>query len=266
MNLIISVNKYIKQSFNDSDTPSTIIIVPYRNREIHKILFEEAMKNNLSQLKSYKIYYAHQNDLRPFNRGAMKNLGFLAIKKLFPKHYRNITFVFHDIDCWHTNPNAIDYKTEKGTVKHYYGYKFALGGIFAIKGCDFEKICGFPNFWGWGMEDNVIYERCIKTGIIVDRSIFYDITDRNMSRPFDGFKRIYNKRDVVIYKHKMSGNINNLYNCEWTIDDNMINITSFLCESNLENQIFTEFDIRQGNKLPVSKDIDMRQMKLIFYN
>ena len=53
-----------------------------------------------------------------------------------------------------------DYQTELGTVKHYYGFETALGGIVVIKGADFEKINGYPNYWGWGLEDAALQHRC----------------------------------------------------------------------------------------------------------
>ena len=96
----------------------------------------------------YEIYFAHQCDNRPFNRGAMKNLGFIAIKNKYPNHYKDITFIFNDVDTFPGEKGMIDYITTPGIVKHYYGFNFALGGIFSICGADFEKAKGFPNFWG----------------------------------------------------------------------------------------------------------------------
>ena len=56
--------------------PDKIFIVPYRNREPHKMVFNLVMKEILKEI-NYKIIYVHQKDNRPFNRGAIKNIGFL---------------------------------------------------------------------------------------------------------------------------------------------------------------------------------------------
>jgi len=147
-----------------SNKPKVVFIVPYRNRPQHKFFFSNYLKTILedSYLKDdYEIYFSHQCDIRAFNRGATKNIGFLAIKEKYPNDYKNITFVFNDID---TIPfaNIFNYETNSGVVKHFYGFDYALGGIVAVKGSDFEKINGYPNFWGWGMEDNVLQTRCEK--------------------------------------------------------------------------------------------------------
>ena len=152
--------------------PKLIFIVPYRDREAQKNMFTRMMEFILED-DNYEIYYAHQKDDRPFNRGAMKNLGFLYVKDKYPQDYKNITFVFNDVDTLPGIKNLWDYTTKKGEVKHFYGYKFALGGIVSILGEDFERINGYPNFWGWGFEDNTLNIRCINNGININRNKFY---------------------------------------------------------------------------------------------
>ena len=139
--------------------PSRVFIVPYRNRVQHKFFFSKYMSFILEDQDDYEIYFSHQCDARTFNRGGTKDIGFLAIKEKYPQHYKNITFIFNDIDTIPFN-KIFDYQTTHGVVKHHYGFKYALGGIVVMKGADFEKINGFPCFWGWGMEDNALQKRC----------------------------------------------------------------------------------------------------------
>ena len=120
-------------------SPKIIFIVPYRNRENDKTHFEVYIKYLLEDYNpdDYEIYYSHQNDSRAFNRGAVKNIGFIAMKEKYPEEYKNINFVFNDIDILPIRKNFLNYYTNKGVVKHYYGFDFALGGIFSITGEDF---------------------------------------------------------------------------------------------------------------------------------
>ena len=176
-----------------SAAPKLIFIVPYRDRVPHKTFFthytEFVTMRDYVRDRDYAIYFAHQRDARPFNRGAMKNIGFLAIKYRYPAEYRDITFVFNDIDTVPHDKDILDYDTPCGTIKHFYGFRYALGGIFSIKGSDFERIGGFPNFWAWGCEDNCIYNRAISAGLVVDRATFFTIGDQRILHLYDGATR-----------------------------------------------------------------------------
>ena len=136
------------ETYNNGTTPKLIFIVPYRKRSQHMNFFKVMMRHVLEDYQegSYEFCFAHQCDARPFNRGAMKNLGFLAMKEKYPNDYKNITFVFNDVDTVPYTKNVLHYETQPGIIKHFYGYSFALGGILAIKGADFERINGFPSY------------------------------------------------------------------------------------------------------------------------
>jgi hypothetical protein len=154
--------------------PKRIFIVPYRNRIQHKFFFLRQMEFLLGSDNDYEIYFSHPCDIRAFNRGATRNIGFLAVKKKYPNDYQNMSFIFHDIDTLPFH-KLFDYETVDGVVKHYYGYTYALGGIVVMKGKDFEKINGYPCYWGWGMEDNTLQKRCLRFGLKIDRSNFFKI-------------------------------------------------------------------------------------------
>jgi len=198
--------------------PKRVFIVPYRNRIQHKFFFTKQMSFILEDENDYEIYIVHQYDNRSFNRGAIKNIGFLAIKEKYPNDYKNITFIFNDVDTLPFH-KIFDYKTNEGVVKHYYGFEYALGGIVVMKGNDFEKINGFPNFWGWGMEDTCLQKRCEKAGIFIDRSIFYPIGSPEILQLFDGVSRIICSRDVSRSKHDNgTDGINTIKNLMYSID------------------------------------------------
>lgn len=251
-----------------SDTPplvpSIIFIVPYRNRFQHKVFFCKYMKFILEDFKEgeYEIYFSHQCDARSFNRGAMKNIGFLAMKQKYPQHYKEITFVFNDVD---TIPykKLFDYSTTPNVVKHFYGFKYTLGGIVSIKGADFERINGFPNFWGWGMEDNVLQTRCEKHGLVIDRSHFYPIGAREVLQIFDGVTKVISKKDpwraahdtgidglITIRQLSYSVDLNSLNPEDNDFEEEtliyyFINITEFLTSVPHEQDVYTKYDLRE---------------------
>jgi hypothetical protein len=254
--------------------PQVIFVVPYRNRPQHKFFFSNYMTSILkgSEIESsYEIYFSHQCDARSFNRGASKNIGFLAIKEKYPNDYQNMTFVFNDID---TIPfsNIFDYRTISGIVKHFYGFKYALGGIVAITGKDFDKTNGFPNFWGWGMEDNVLQKRCETAGLIINRDQFYPIGSPDILQLFDGVSRLINKKDPhrATYDngidglqtiHKLIKSIdseskNPLDNIHTVISDKIfvINIDTFMTGNRFEHDNYFHYDLREPPRKIIHPD------------
>jgi hypothetical protein len=230
------------------DVPTKIFIIPYRARFQHKHHFDVYMKYILEDLpkNDYKIFFVHQCDDRPFNRGAMKNIGFLAMKKLYPDHYKNITFVFNDIDIIPYKKNFINYNTTLGTVKHFYGFTFALGGIVCITGADFEKCKGYPNYWGWGLEDNAMYNKVIANNIKVDRSQFFKMFDHNILQFYDTPSRMLTKEEIWKYSNNINDEcFHDINNLNYTIENEFIQVESFNTKYNANSQTYYKSETPQ---------------------
>lgn len=251
--------------------PKRVFIVPYRNRVQHKFFFSKYMSFILENEDDYEIYFSHQCDARTFNRGATRNIGFLAVKNKYPDDYKNITFIFNDVDTIPFN-KIFDYQTTEGIVKHYYGFKYALGGIVVMKGSDFEKINGYPAYWGWGMEDNALQKRCDAYGLKIDRSVFYTIGSPEILQLFDGISRIISKKDPWRSEHDNGiDGLKTIHQLQYTIDekshnpnDNMftvhnnriffVNITTFLTSIRFEGENYYNYDLREPKRKIVHPD------------
>lgn len=179
-----------------SDGPKIVFIVPYRDRANNLNVFRVMMTHVLEDHDpcSFEVFFAHQDDTRPFNRGGIKNAGFMAVRDRYPNTYRDITFVFNDVDTVPSMKGLLPYETVRGVIKHFYGVKFALGGIFSITGHDFELINGFPCYWSWGYEDNVLNTRALKCGLTIDRSVFFNIGDSAILQTVDSYVKAVNRR------------------------------------------------------------------------
>ena len=259
-------------SDNTTVYPKFVFIVPYRNRFQHNYYFSTYITAILKDLTDpYEIYFSHQCDARSFNRGATKNIGFLAVKAKYPNHYKDMTFVFNDIDTLPFS-NIFDYQTRPGVVKHFYGFEYALGGIVSITGADFEATNGFPNFWGWGMEDNVLQTRCNKIGLQVDRSQFFPIGSPNILQLFDGVSRLINRKDPWRAQHDNGvDGLRSIHKLDLSIDteslnplDNIhvvnsdkifvINITTFMTAIRFEHDNYVEYDLREPARKIIHPD------------
>jgi hypothetical protein len=246
------VEPVVEEPVVEEPVPKLVFVVPYRDRLQHQQFFANHMKIVLEDMEpgSCKIYYIHQTDSREFNRGAMKNIGFLAMKAKYPNDYQNITFVFNDVDTMPFSKNFLNYETESGVVKHFYGYDFSLGGIVSIKGSDFEKVLGFPNFWAWGFEDNLLQKRVLAANIVIDRSQFYPIMDKNIIQMKDGLERLVNRGEFDRYMADTNEGVQSINTLNYNIDETtgFINVTSFFTgiEPNSNQNVI--HDLRQGSR------------------
>ena len=244
------------------NVPDVVFIVPYRNREQHKTFFIRYMKDYILKEVKYKwqIVFIHQCDMRAFNRGAMKNLGFKYLKDTYPKYYKNITIVFNDVDTTPYKPDLLDYQTIQGTVKHFYGFTFAFGGVLSMKAGDFEQLNGFPNLWAWGFEDNELQNRWIEQfgKKTIDRSTFFNFGDSNVLTIFHGSQKLVSHQqkeefgDVAVRNRKpntkFTNGLSTIYDANYVpreIESNviMVDINNFDTKNKAENYSYQKVDL-----------------------
>jgi len=142
------------------------IIVPFRKREEHLSIFLPKIESHLKKQKiDYEIFVVEQTDDKPFNRGALLNIGVdRAIK-----HDCNYV-ALHDVDMiptkdvdysyvdrpTHLATNFISKEGEKRVIFDTY-----FGGVTLFSIFDYLKVNGYSNnYWGWGYEDDDLLFRC----------------------------------------------------------------------------------------------------------
>ena len=234
--------------------PARIFIVPYRDRATHRRDLLRCLNDLLDGEDDWEVFFVHQQDRRPFNRGAMKNIGFLLMRSRYPAYYRDITFIFHDVDTRPRHRGQFPYDTQHGVVSHYHGTYYALGGAFAIKGGDFERTGGFPNFWGWGLEDNAMQDRCIRAGLRIDRSHFVPLRDPGVTRAFDGYHRVTSKHEAALYKYGKPDDMRSIRGLRVEEgEQGMLNVLRFETAEPHDMQPFETVDIREGTRLHAEK-------------
>ena len=238
--------------------PKVIFIIPYRDRENQKNLFKRQMAYVLEDLQEddYKIYFAEQCDNRDFNRGAMKNIGFLAMKDKYPDNYKDITFVFNDVDTMPYEKNLLNYQTSTGNIKHFFGYIYTLGGIVSILGSDFEKISGYPNLWTWGYEDNSLQKRALDSGINIDRTQFYKVGCKEIIQFVDDVYKIVNRDEFNRYTEKKSDGLHTIRELDYVIDEcnQTVKISNFKTPYANNPEKNTLYDIRSEERRPFTYD------------
>lgn len=141
------------------------IIVPYRNRPGQLSIFVNHMRK---RFKEAEILIIEQADDKPFNRAKLLNIGFLKSKGDY--------VAMHDVDML---PVKADYSfpvnpTHIATRVSQFRYKLPFptyfGGVTLFSREQYEKLNGYSNeFFGWGGEDDEMYDHVIKSGFTIDR-------------------------------------------------------------------------------------------------
>ncbi|XP_069178150.1 beta-1,4-galactosyltransferase 4 [Procambarus clarkii] len=151
------------------------LIIPYRNRSLHLQKFLTYMHPFLNrQQLNYRIVVVEQTEGVDFNRAKLFNIGFVETLKLDQVD----CFIFHDIDLLPQNDHNIYACTHHprhmysavDTTRYHLQYRRLFGGAVAMQKVHFEKVNGFSNkFYGWGAEDDDMYNRIEKVGLSVIR-------------------------------------------------------------------------------------------------
>ncbi|XP_072373144.1 LOW QUALITY PROTEIN: beta-1,4-galactosyltransferase 1-like [Scyliorhinus torazame] len=151
------------------------IIIPFRDRLQHLKYWLYYLHPILQrQQLDYGVYVINQGGEDTFNRAKLLNVGFMEALK----EYDYNCFVFSDVDlipmddrniykCY-SQPRHLAVSMDKFGFRLPYNQYF--GGISALSREQHEKINGFPNdYWGWGGEDDDIYNRIIFKGLGISR-------------------------------------------------------------------------------------------------
>ncbi|XP_044074809.1 beta-1,4-galactosyltransferase 2 [Siniperca chuatsi] len=151
------------------------IIIPFRHRENHLKYWLHYLHPILRRQRiDYGIYIINQLGEDTFNRAKLLNVGYTEALK--DAEYD--CFIFSDVDlipmddrnlyhCY-DQPRHFAIAMDKfGFRLPYAGY---FGGVSGLSKKQFLKINGFPNeYWGWGGEDDDIYNRITLNGMKVSR-------------------------------------------------------------------------------------------------
>lgn len=151
------------------------LIIPFRNRDEHLKYWLYYLHPILQrQQLDYGIYVINQEGEDTFNRAKLLNIGYAEALK----EYDYNCFVFSDVDlipmddrnfykCYN-QPRHLSVSMDKFGFRLPYTQYF--GGVSSLSKEQYLKINGFPNnYWGWGGEDDDIFNRVASKGMSISR-------------------------------------------------------------------------------------------------
>ncbi|XP_007487263.1 beta-1,4-galactosyltransferase 6 isoform X3 [Monodelphis domestica] len=151
------------------------VLIPFRNRHEHlPIFFLHLIPMLQKQRLEFAFYVIEQTGTQPFNRAMLFNVGFKEAMKDMVWD----CIIFHDVD--HLPENDRNYYGCGEMPRHFAAkldkymyilpYNEFFGGVSGLTVDQFKKINGFPNaFWGWGGEDDDLWNRVHYAGYNVTR-------------------------------------------------------------------------------------------------
>lgn len=157
------------------------IIVPYRDRAQHLEAFQAHVRAYFARDKvdrnvPYRVYIVEQDQMLPFNRGALLNIGFVLAEK------ETDYVCFHDVDYlpmwadysapeaptpivwWGAEMRPIAPGRSEFAAKHDLDSYYS--GALLVPNEQFRAVDGYATaYWGWGFEDVDLKKRFDRGGI-----------------------------------------------------------------------------------------------------
>ncbi|XP_068160280.1 beta-1,4-galactosyltransferase 1-like [Antennarius striatus] len=213
------------------------IIIPFRNRHDHLKQWLYFLHPILMrQQADYGVYVINQDGNGVFNRAKLLNVGY--VEALKEDNYD--CFVFSDVDliplddrnlyrCF-DNPRHLAVAMDKFNFQLPYNSYF--GGVSSLSKGQFLKINGFSNtFWGWGGEDDDIYNRITFRGMSISRPDFM----------LGKYRMIKHLRDV--HNEPNPENPNKLSQTEWTMGSDGINSLQYTIKAVVKDSLYTFINV-----------------------
>ncbi|KAI3355163.1 hypothetical protein L3Q82_018032 [Scortum barcoo] len=209
------------------------IIIPFRNRHehlkhwlfyLHPILMRQQL--------DYGVYIINQDGVGVFNRAKLMNIGYAEAVK----DYDYECFIFSDVDlipmddrnlyrCF-DNPRHLSVAIDKFNFR--LPYQTIFGGVSALSKEQYLKINGFSNaYWGWGGEDDDIFNRIKFSGMSISRP------DMVVGR----YRMIKHNRDL--HNEPNPKSLEKLHKTQWTMDKDGINSLEYTVKEIVKNRLYT---------------------------
>ncbi|XP_020781375.2 beta-1,4-galactosyltransferase 1-like [Boleophthalmus pectinirostris] len=209
------------------------VIIPFRNRYehlgywlyyLHPILMRQQL--------DYRVFVINQDGEGVFNRAKLMNVGYAEAVKVYDYE----CFVFSDIDlvplddrnlykCF-DNPRHLAVAMDKFNFGLPYNNYY--GGVSSLSKDQYLKINGFSNtFWGWGGEDDDIYNRIVFRGMSISRPDM--VTGK--------YKMIKHNRDL--HNEPNPQNPSKLWKTRRTMDSDGLNSLKYTVKKIVKDVLYT---------------------------